>query len=306
MPHVRLLLVIAGLAMVAACGGGGGGSTTAHVPAATSARKPDATLTLTIVPSVVRHGTPPKKAKSRGRKPKFIDPCCDGVLDLAFYPYNNAGAPAPSTTAGPIPVASFGPTVASVAVFSGNGFAVGNEYDGEGQLLSTNNANSVFYQLDPGTTEAISMSLTLYPADIFLSTDQTLQQAGDASTMCVNVGSASGIYSMFFALLPADADYDYLPLAPASSSTPPPGGLNSSVSLSGITNGTDVNGGTTTINPTTATWNGYAVYNFVYAPNAEGAVPFAPPVNAQAQVYDPQYGGTLSFPITVDPSNCDD
>jgi hypothetical protein len=301
MPHLRALLVLAGLAMVAACGGGGGSTTSSpHVPNASATRQPDAKVSITIVPSNLRHGIRKHTGSSKKRKPQFIDPCCGGYLDFWFYPYNYAGNGAPSTTAGPIPVASSGPTIASIQVFSGQGTAIATEYDFNGNELASNNNNGTNYTLDPGTTESISMTLSLYPADIFLTTDQTfISPAYDANQACLDVGS--GNPSMTFALIPADADDNYQPFAPASSQTPPPNGYNGSVILSGFSSTPDA-GGSSTIVSTGATWNGYAVYNFIYTQAGEGDS-YAPAVTATATVTSPD-GGPFTETVTIDPSNC--
>jgi YD repeat-containing protein len=307
MTHVRVALVIACLGLVVACGGGGGnsaGSSRGSIPAptSTSTSLPNAKLTLTIVPSTVIHGVGKRKgASKKRRRPQFVDPCCDSVLYLNFYPQNYAPSnSAPSTSAGPIPVASNGPTSATIPVFSGSGWAYGYEYDDEDNLLATNSWNGTFYTLDPGTTEAISMTLSLEPAFIFLTTDQTFATpATDANQACIYVGLQN--QSQTFALIPADADDDYTPFAPASTQTPPPNGLNGSVALSNIQNGSD-GGGTSTIVPTGATWNGYAVYNFVYTPAGDGDF-LAPPVQATATTFDP-YNGTFTEGITFSPENC--
>jgi hypothetical protein len=305
MIHVRVALTLAGLALVAACGGGGGGtgSSRAGIPAPTapSTSQPNAKLTLTIVPSTVIHGIGKRKGASKKRRPQFVDPCCGSVLYFDFYPYNYSGnESAPSTNAGPIPVASSTPTTATVNVFSGSGFAYGYEQDDDGNLLATNNWNGTFYTLDPGTTESISMTLSLEPSFIFLTTDQTFATpAQDANAACIYVGN--GNVSQTFALIPADADDNYTPFAPASSQTPPPNGLNGSVALSNIQSTPDA-GGSSTIVPTGATWNGYAVYNFIYTPVGNGDT-LAPPVNATATTFDPN-NGTFTEGITFSPENC--
>lgn len=310
MLHIRLAFLICAASLVAACGGGGGSAAPQTHPAATTTTsKPDAKLTLTIIPS-----TNVKKGKRTGavrRRPKFIDPLPGAYLSLNFCPYNPQGSSAPCTSAGPIPVASSGPTTATVGVFSGYGNAYGQEFDQNGNVVAANYwTYGVSYTVDPGTTEAIAMTLSLEPAYIFVSTDPALGYAQDANQTCLNVGSEFDTFSQTFALVPADADADYQPLAPATLQTPPPGnpgGLNGQVILSGITGTTD-EGGTSNIVPTSETWNGYPVYNFTYTPTGEGDF-YAPPVTALATTVDPnQYGGSPPFTeqITINSYNCGD
>jgi hypothetical protein len=326
MMHARLLMAIGACAVVAACGGGGGSTTTTPTThPVTTTRKPDASIKITIVPSNVIHGghrsTPSKK-----RKPQFVDPYGTSV-SLQFSPYNfsNNGQPsAPQTYSGPIPIATYGPTTATVPVYSGFIQVYGTEIYGAqagagvSAVLASNQQFYNTYTIDPGTTESIALTLSLVPAQIMLTTDPTLASgANEVNGACLNVGNQNP--TQLFTLVPADANYDYLPIAPASLQTPPPNGLNGTVTLTGITGSSD-NGGSSTIVPTNTTWNGYTVYEFIYTPTGNGEF-YAPPVTATANTFNPDggydyldqisdppgnSGSAYSEQVTINPQNCDD
>ncbi len=322
--HARLLMAIGACAVVAACGGGGGTSTTpATHPVTATTRKPDAAVKITIVPSnVIRGGH--KSSSSKKRKPQFVDPTGTSI-SLQFSPYNfsNNGQPsAPTTESGPIPLATYGPTTATVPVYSGFVQVLGVEVYGSqagggvSAVLASNQQLYNTYTIDPGTTESISLTLSLVPAYVLLTTDPTLQQgAFDANSACLNVGNAN--HTALFTLVPADANYDYLPQPPASLQTPPPNGVNGTVTLTGIT-GTSDQFGSSTIVPTNTTWNGYTVYEFIYTPTGNGEQ-YAPGVSATALtfnpdggydyldgIYDPpgNDGNTFSESVFINPQNC--
>jgi hypothetical protein len=312
MLHIRLAFLICAASLVAACGGGGGSAAPqTHPAAATSTSKPDAKLTLTIVPS-----TNLRKGKHTGavrrRLPKFIDPEDGAYLTLTFCPYNPQGTSAPCITDTPIYVSETGPTTATVSVYSGYGNAYGQEFDPNYAVLASNFwTYGVSYTVDPGTTEAIAMTLSLEPAYIFASTDPALGSAQDPNQNCFNVGAGPQVYSQTFALVPADNDLNYQPVSPATNQTPPPsnpGGLSGTVTLSQISGTTDA-GGTSTIVPTSETWNGYPVYNFKYTQTGDGDF-YAPPVFATATTVDPnQYGGSPPFTEQIEfnnPQYCED
>ncbi len=324
--HARLLMAIGACAVVAACGGGGSSatSTPATRPVTAASSKPNAAVQITIIPSTVVHGGH-RSASSKKRKPQFVDPYGTSV-SLQFSPYNfsnNGQASAPQTYSGPIPIATYGPTTATVPVYSGFIQVYGTEIygaqagNGVSAVLASNQQFYNTYTIDPGTTTAIALTLSLVPAEIMLTVDPTLQGgAYEVNGACINVGNQNT--TQLFTLVPADANYDYLPQAPASMQTPPPNGLNGTVTLTGITGSSD-NGGSSTIVPTNATWNGYTVYEFIYTRAGNGDA-YAPAVTATANTFNPDggydyldqisdppgnSGSAFSEQVTINPGNCD-
>jgi hypothetical protein len=320
MPHkIACLLVFTACVLVAACGGGGGSHTTPSTTVGqANGRKPDATFVVTIKPTQVRHGLNLRRrvgqSTSKKRSPAFIDPQPDGsYVYLQFYPYN---APA---SFGTISVPTGSPVASgSVQVFSGQGTAYGQEYYNDSDMpLASNNWVGTYYNIDPGTSEALSMTLSLEPATIFVTQDPTLQSAytadpnlgGNFSCLNVGGGGAQGeTTSSQFALIPGDVAGDYAITAPIpAGSTPPnfntnPQGLNGMVYLAGTPpfTATDGNGNTSTITATGATWNGYPVYNFVYtaAPGGSGSY-YAPAYSGQAITFDPDNGNIDYFNVII-------
>lgn len=318
MPHkIACLLVFTACVLVAACGGGGGGHTTPSTTGGqANGRTPDATFVVTIKPTQVRHGLGVRRrsgqSKSTRRSPQFIDPQPYSYVSLQFYPYN---APA---SFGSIPVPTGAPSASgSVQVFSGQGTAYGQEYYNYSDTpLASNNWVGTYYNIDPGTSEALSMTLSLEPATIFVTQDPTLQsaytadpnQGGQFSCLNVGGGGAEGeTTSSQFALIPGDVADDYAVTAPIpAGSTPPnfntnPQGLNGMVLLSGTPpfTATDSNGNTSTITATGATWNGYPVYNFVYTQTGSGTSYYAPAYSGQAMTFDPDNGNIDYFNVII-------
>jgi hypothetical protein len=313
------LLAFTACVLVAACGGGGGHTTPSSTAVQANGRKPDASFVVSIRPSLVRHvQAARRKGQSMRRSPAFIDSQPGAYVSLQFYPYN---APA---SFGSIPLPTGAPVATgTVQVFSGQGTAYGQEfYNGSDAPLASNNWVGTYYNIDPGTSQTLSMTLSLEPQSIFVTQDPQLYYAypadpnGGGESSCLNVGGGNAegeTTSSQFALIPADAAGNYAVNAPIPASSTPPGfnvnpqGLNGIVLLSGTPpfTVTDGNGNTSTITLTGATWNGYPVYNFVYTPAPGGGGSFyAPAYSSTAMTFDPDNGNTDQFNVII--NGCED
>ncbi|MBV9439052.1 MAG: hypothetical protein JOZ24_03565 [Candidatus Eremiobacteraeota bacterium] len=203
-----------------------------------------------------------------------------------------------STTLDNVPVTG-ATTKVNIPAYSGVVFLFAQEYDPQGNTLAVNYV-SYGVTLDPGTSEPLSVTLQLVPASVALTTTPDLSSATDANKACITVNAQKR--SQLFALVPVDADGTYQKAQSAG-----PNGLGYGVTLSGITNGSDGNGGTSTIVAQSQTWNGYQVYNFVYTPAAGNtSTTPAPAVSATATTPDPRdpQGTGFTESVKIQPGNC--